>query len=364
MNNRNNLNFNSLPNEIKLVIFSFLTTNELDSLTYVNKNFLFLSNLIWANKTHEDFNCHYPQASNQKFFYRSLSAELAKERKLFAAFQKAQFMQEFINEKFDHYDRYYPFAWIELNRCNFLEESKSAFLKGISEYITQISNKIEGSDLIEFQQVLTKVEKEADTLFDDLISRPAKIPLSELKSRLYDLCKLDAHCALGIILKKNTSVAIDLAELFSNAIETLHLATMQKIIELGLDIHKKIPFRKYNGYFADYDITESWLTFIVMSLDRILFRKISQLPDEEKLTAPCVQKIKSIISFLLESGLDCDEVMGQDENNNPVTLRLYCQDLLENIDEATNQILNDIYKDILLAITSFQSQKAAPRLRG
>ncbi|KTD20054.1 Uncharacterised protein [Legionella lansingensis] len=351
-------NFNSLPDALKLIIFSFLSTTELDSVTYVSKNFLCLSNILWGKKTHEDFNCRFDATiPNHKFFYHRLSAELTKERKLFVAYQKALFMQQFINDKFDHYDHYYPFASIELNRCNFLEESKTSFLKGISEHVFLISNKVQGADLIEFKDGLIEAEKKADVLFDTLISRPSTLP----PFHLHDLCKLDAYCVIGIIFKKIPTFSIDLAALFAEAIDSMHLDTMKKMIELGLDVHKKIPFRKYNGYFADYDITGTWLTFTFLSLDRILFQKLSQLSDSEKLTAPCVKKIKAIINFFLESGLDCDEVIGCDEEDNPLTLRLHCQTTIENIGKEENEVSTNIYKDILLLIENPLTLNSAPR---
>lgn len=362
MLNHANLTFDLLPKEITLIIFYFLANEDWNSLTLVNKDFLFLSDLLWANKVREDFNCRSDPLPSHKFFYRSLSAELAKEKKLFSAFQKALYMQQFINLKFDHYDQYYSFAWIELNRCNCLEESKTAFLQGINEHISLISNKTRGPARIEFNEGLIKAEKQADILFDTLLTNPTTLSLTDLQLHVNELCRLDASCALGIVFKKIPALTIDLATLFTEAIHSLHLNTMQKIIELGLDLRNKIPFRQCHGYFADFNITDTWLTYTFMSLDRILFQKLHQLPDSEKISAPGVRKTKAIINFLLESGINCDDVICYDEENHPKTLRLYCQTELANKVENRNEAIDSIYKDILLLITNFSPLTTSPRL--
>jgi len=349
-------NVDALPNEVNLIIFSFLPNDDLNTLMFVCKNFQHLSNKIWERKVKEDFNCS-TILPNQGLFYRQLSAELAKERKLFAAYQKALFLQQFINEHFDHYDQYYLFAIIELNRCCVLETSMTAFFQGLEKHIALVAAKTQEDDQQTLQNGLVEAEKEGGKLFDKLISNPVSLGMRLLEMYLHDLCALDAHCALGIIFKKYPEM--DLGAMFVVAISSFHFETVKKITELGLDVRQPIDFAKHCNYFGDFNIQDSWLMFIFLYLERLLFQQLSQLPENEVSEAAAINKLKSIINFLLVAGVDCDKVSNVDENGNAKTLRLACQTFL---DEASHKAdkptkMDEIYKGILSQIVNFTPQQ-------
>jgi hypothetical protein len=163
-------------------------------------------------------------------------------------------LQQFINEHFDLYDQYYPFAFIERNRCCFLEENMTAFFQGLEKHIALVLSKIDEDDRNKLHIELTETEREGGKLFDRLVSNPNSFDTKTFELYFYDLCSLNAPCSLGIIFKKHTD--IDLRQLFVLAISSFHLELIEKIVELGFDVKEPIDFGKHWGYFADFSIQD------------------------------------------------------------------------------------------------------------
>lgn len=278
------------------------------------------------------------------FFKSHLSTQLDNERKLFVAYQKSLAIQGFIN---CHYqpDSYFLLSVIEITSSHYLDETMTNYLNNIKIRIEELCNKLENdkdkNELITFLGKIKINAMDANRLFETLLTKPDTLPERELENHLIELCRLDAYSTLEAIIKKQPNLSSKLPLLFATAAKSFHLNTMKKIIELGLDVNTKISMNKFIPQMRDYeDYNINWLAHVIISTEFNLSQTISILLNTRgcDISLPCVNKVKSILAYLLELGLDPDQKVSENDE---------CKDNESTDNEIKNMTCRELCKDII-----------------
>lgn len=300
------------------------------------------------------------------FFKNELSPRLAQERKLFIAYQKALAMQPFFDHN-NYLDSYFQIAWAEIIRSQFLDEKIDAFLNRIKDHEREILARLEkvpDSRIINFLGTVKKAGIDANRLYETLLKNPGSLSEKKLEEHLLLLCKLDAHDTLESILKKQPKLADKLPYLFHTAIHSFNLETMKKCVEMGLDFNEKISLNEFTKELRDYEDRQvTWLMQIILSLEYFFMRSLSIFMEKSNSDAnfTCIGKVKSILAYLLELGLDPDQEI---DEANKATCRSICnvqieemKKLPDGLSENDEQCLSvrkiqAIYIDVLSVIAN------------
>jgi hypothetical protein len=350
--NEDSDDFDNLIKEIKLIIYSYLSYEDLCQVSLVNKKENTLaSNLdLWNQKVKADFNRESTSNIHPKLFYKQLAME--QERDLFVAFHIGLFIDDFFD---DHFDCSLHASMGSFYYCIKIEESMFSYLNLINTTIPKIINKLQNESPDEvtlFERRLIEIKKGASDQFNKLLTNPDEFD-SKKRVELVDLlCYLDAHRTLGIVCKKSKN-DIDFSHLLAQALCNFHVKTVKKLIELGADVNKMMCIP---GDDDTADHIGSSLAFLL-----ILLPKLLRMPTKEMLDkineAASIPKITALFKLLLEHGADPDQVIyitydgGKTQGKPVCTPRQFCQALSEEKDNeqyfAVTAMLKQIGKMVI-----------------
>lgn len=314
-------NYENLIDEMKLIIYSFLSYKDLCRASLVSKkeDQLACNVQLWNDKVKTDFYRESISNIHPKLFYQHA---MEFERDLFVAFHKAAFVDMFLD------------CWTDcgiynirgrFHYCIKFEKSFFPFLNELNDVINQIRNSAKFSQYLEkFENDLAKEERQAKKEFNALVTKPDELKPKKKLEFLELLCSMDAHHTLGLIYRKST-VSIDLSRLLTRACHHLKLNTVRRMIELGAEVNNN-NFIKGNDERCD--LVGPPLVYHVVNLAESFWPVNS--PNIMNNSAS-IKNIGAITKLLLENGADPDQFAyntegdGSTRDKKVFNSREYCQ---------------------------------------